>query len=397
MATFIRSRRRDGEYSITLPKNSNFGRMSKNQPLLLLCFDLAKLPGIPLAALLLIGHTSCSVIFSYLHETEFRLENYKFAAVNTALCVTMFLLCGAVEMGIGAAMGRGFKMRAKPWEYAVVGLGSGFLSVLFVNLALLNISYPTRIVLGASKLFFVMLARAIFLGKRYRYFDYLNVLVLIIGITLVTVADRKSSTSKGITPNPLLGFVYMVASVVSDVITVLFNEKVLCKKRKCSSPEIMFFSGIASTLAAWLLAVARGEIFPAYEHAQTYPQGVWYPLVYAPVNYFATVFIVLVIASFGGFQSELVKSIRKVFQIVISFALIPKVFTLMHGIGLGLFGTSLAIGAAIKYFDSQPKKAKRKKSDGEFALDNEISLDVKPKAVSADADGVAGVMKMDIP
>eukprot|EP01083_Nonionella_stella_P066524 175236_1 len=358
-------------------------------PLFLLCFDLSPLPPVVLAPFFLIGHTVFSLIYSILKEKVFDLKGFAFPACNTAICMTMFLLCAALELS--ARKNMEFKMNAFFWEYVAVGVTAGFISDFFVNMALLYITYPARIVLGSSKIFIVMIARVIMMKKRYWYTEYLNVLVLLSGIVFVVVADKRKQTSGEYTPNPLAGGLCMMVAVMSDVFSVIFTEKVLCKKRHCSSAEILFFSSLVAVVISVVFAFAKGEVGPAIEHAKIMPEGVWYTLIFAPVNYFSTIFTFLVIAQFGSFQSEVVKSIRKVFQIAASFCLVvepPKVFTLFHGVGMSLFGWSLVVGSLLKYFKT--KSRKQAAGGGSFSM-------VKPAEPSKDQPESVSLSTLNLP
>eukprot|EP01083_Nonionella_stella_P129712 393598_1 len=138
-------------------------------------------------------------------------------------------------------------------------------------MALLYITLPARIVVASSKVFFIMLARVFLMKKSYLYIEYLNVLVLISGSALVLVADKRPQTNPDYKPNALLGGLCMLGSIVSNVVEVIFCEKVMFKKRRCSSAEILFFSSIASSSFAIAYAFIKDEVTPALTHAHIYP------------------------------------------------------------------------------------------------------------------------------
>jgi adenosine 3'-phospho 5'-phosphosulfate transporter B3 len=70
--------------------------------------------------------------------------------------------------------------------------------------------------------------------------------------------------------------------------------------------------------------IASGGLAPALAFSQANPQVVPMIMAFSVMGYSSVSFILSLIKYFGATEAEIVKSLRKVLSIVISFALFPK-------------------------------------------------------------------------
>jgi adenosine 3'-phospho 5'-phosphosulfate transporter B3 len=77
-------------------------------------------------------------------------------------------------------------------------------------------------------------------------------------------------------------------------------------------------------------------------------------VIFSLLGYLSVIFVLLTIKRFGATNAEIVKSLRKVLTIVISFVFIAKPFRPMHLVGGMLFLGSIMISVRVK---AQRKRA----------------------------------------
>eukprot|EP01083_Nonionella_stella_P056287 148305_1 len=301
-------------------------------------------------AILVVGHVSCAITFALLQERVFLIPDFNYAGFMTLLTTSTYVVCGYTEM----ALSNDIKRRAEVHDYAILSFLTYFGSYL-TNWSLQYLSYPSRVMFKSSKVIPVMLIGVVYLRRQYSRAQYLNVLLLVSGIVLFTSGDMGSAKPGGPSTNSF-GLLLISGGVVADALTANFEEKRFFGENNCSHAEIMCFSNVIATLISCLMLVSTGELWPALSFATRHPQMVSLTVAFSFINYFSVSFILLMISQFGSTNSEIVKAIRKVASIALSFLVYSKPITRNHYLGGALFFSSVAMGVYLKMSKKSPKK-----------------------------------------
>jgi adenosine 3'-phospho 5'-phosphosulfate transporter B3 len=95
---------------------------------------------------------------------------------------------------------------------------------------------------------------------------------------------------------------------------------------------MLYLSSFAA-LYSMIVLVVSGEVYEAVQHSQRHPETVPCICAFSVLGYCTVCLILLVIKGFGATNAEIVKSLRKVFQVVVSFLMFPKPFTANYFLG----------------------------------------------------------------
>jgi adenosine 3'-phospho 5'-phosphosulfate transporter B3 len=188
------------------------------------------------------------------------------------------------------------------------------------NYALSYLNYATRIVFKSAKIIPVMAFSVLIVGKKYNWKEWLSAAILVAGIVLFTLGDVASSPA--FAP---IGVALIAAALCVDAICANFEEKNFFR---CETPsttqEVLCYASLIGTAYGLVPLIASGGLAPALAFSQANPQVVPMIMAFSVMGYSSVSFILSLIKYFGATEAEIVKSLRKVLSIVISFALFPK-------------------------------------------------------------------------
>ena len=165
-----------------------------------------------------------------------------------------------------------------------------------------------------------MLFRTLVVGQHYSGTQYCAGALLVAGIALFTQGDAA-----GLPNFPLAGVSLMTVALVCDALTANLEERWFFRTKLPSQhSEVMTY--LSACAAAWsaVVLVASGELQAAVGHATQEWQTTPMIVVFSLMGYLTVSFILLIIKAFGSTSAEVVKSLRKICQIVLSFLLFPK-------------------------------------------------------------------------
>jgi adenosine 3'-phospho 5'-phosphosulfate transporter B3 len=167
------------------------------------------------------------------------------------------------------------------------------------NYALTYLNYATRIVFKSAKIIPVMAFSVLIVGKKYNWKEWLSAAILVAGIILFTLGDVASS------PN--------------------FEEKNFFRvEAPSTTQEVLCYASLIGTAYGLVPLIASGGLNTALAFSQANPQVVPMIMGFSVMGYSSVSFILSLIKYFGATEAEIVKSLRKVLSIVISFMLFPK-------------------------------------------------------------------------
>jgi len=208
---------------------------------------------------------------------------------------------------------------------SVLTLGGMYLT----NWALNYLNYATRIMFKSSKVVPTMLVGTLIQGRRYTIAEYSAAGVLVIGIILFTIGDKEAYPSFH-----LHGVLLISLGVLCDAATSNFEEKRFFRiEQPCSQAEVIFYSSLIGSAYGLVLLVWTAELEPAVLHTLEHPQLWSHMLVSAAMGYASIAFVLHLIEHFGATNTEIVKSLRKVLSICISFIVYPKPLNWKYALG----------------------------------------------------------------
>jgi adenosine 3'-phospho 5'-phosphosulfate transporter B3 len=188
------------------------------------------------------------------------------------------------------------------------------------NYALSYLNYATRIVFKSAKIVPVMAFSVLIVGKKYNWKEWLSAAILVAGIVLFTLGDVASSPAF----HPI-GVFLIAGALCVDAICANFEEKNFFR---CETPsttqEVLCFASLIGTFYGLVPLISSGAIQPAIAHSMQYTQVVPMIMGFSVLGYSSVSFILSLIKYYGATEAEIVKSLRKVLSIVISFMLFPK-------------------------------------------------------------------------
>mmetsp|Transcript_4969 Transcript_4969/g.6272 ORF Transcript_4969/g.6272 Transcript_4969/m.6272 type:complete len:332 (-) Transcript_4969:692-1687(-) len=284
------------------------------------------------------GALFCSLGFAFLQEKVTHIPGFKHYEFMTFLTTVTFTLCGFAERLLTNDAPR----KAPLLDYAKLSLFT-MGGMYFTNWSLNYLNYTTRIVFKSSKVVPVMLVGVVMQGRRYSKLEYASAFVLVTGIALFTLGDAGEAPRF-----EARGIILILLGVIFDAITANYEEKSFFHGKNCSPAEVMTYASLFGVASSFTTMVFNGSIFPAVNYAIEFPQVVYWTATFATLGYASSLFILLLIKTFGATNAEIVKSLRKVLSIVISFVVFTKPFTTMHGLGFFLFTLSTLMGIQIK-------------------------------------------------
>lgn len=266
------------------------------------------------------GHLLCAIGFSVLQEEVFRVPDFNFSEYVTLVQMVSYSACAFAEMAL--VEGR-LRPRAPLSKYALLSALT-FGGNSLTNHALKFLDYATRIVFKSARVIPVMVFEGLIQGKRHTALAYASALVLVAGIALFTLGDASAIPSF----NPL-GVLLISVALSLDAITSNFEEgslfkgkhhnRHLCGHERCTQAEVIAFSMPLSAVWSFCSCIAVGELIPALHHSMERPLTTPIIVLSSTLGYFSVAFVLSLIKHYGASETEIVKSLRKVLSILISF------------------------------------------------------------------------------
>ncbi|MEW5315255.1 MAG: hypothetical protein WDW38_006698 [Sanguina aurantia] len=146
----------------------------------------------------------------------------------------------------------------------------------------------------------------------------------------------------------------------------------------------MLHLSVFAAAESFLVITATGELPQAVAHSVSHPMTVPCICAFSALGYITVSLVLLLIKNFGATSTEIVKSMRKVCQVALSFAAFPKPFSWKYVCGGGLVALALlwlhltgkkqleeegqAQGGLAVFSDSNNAKKKRPQKGGNSTM-----------------------------
>ena len=184
-----------------------------------------------------------------------------------------------------------------------------------------------------------MIMGTVLQGRTYSAPEYASAGLLVLGISLFCLGDVS------VAPNFQARGVFLItAALFADAATSNFEEKRFFRVAEpVSQAEVIFCSNLLGTVVALAVLVSTGELGPALAHSRVNTSVV--PLLSgaAVCGYLSVTFVLLLIKFYGATNTEIVKSLRKVLSVALSFVMYPKPVNAKYAFGMAATVGSLVI------------------------------------------------------
>lgn len=222
---------------------------------------------------------------------------------------------------------------------------SYFLAMLFSNLALEWINYPTQVLGKSCKPIPIMLFGVLFASKRYPWRKYLYVLLIVVGMAVFLFKDdKKSHKSKADLFEFGRGEMLLVASLAMDGVTGAVQDRI----RHSYSTEkwsMMFFMNLFSSVFLGTTLVLTGELVQFFNFVNAYPFVLREMVMFAVAGALGQCFIFKTVTDFGPLTCSIVTTLRKLFSLVFSVIAFNHPYTNRHMIGTAIVFVALFLDA----------------------------------------------------
>lgn len=192
------------------------------------------------------------------------------------------------------------------------------------NEALRYVSYPTQVLGKSCKMVPVMAGGLVLGGKTYSFFEYLQVLLITVGVCVFNLMGKKKKGGEDST----LGLLLISFSLIMDAVTGGLQDKVK-KRTKELNPhagekpvptmhESMLWTNLSGFLVAIVLAGVTGQLTSGFAFCTRHPEVVRAIIVYSLASAVGQNFIYYTITQFNALVLTTVTTVRKIFTTVYS-------------------------------------------------------------------------------
>ncbi|XP_050531800.1 solute carrier family 35 member B1 [Daktulosphaira vitifoliae] len=203
--------------------------------------------------------------------------------------------------------------------YYLISSLTYLIAMVFSNMALQWVDYPTQVVAKSGKPIPVMILGVILGRKSYPLKKYLFVLLVVIGVALFMFKDGKSKTSRS---ESILGLgeILLILSLTMDGVTGAIQER-MRSESKTKSTHMMINMNLWSMLFLGIALIVTGQIFEFIGFVQRYPQLIVHLMMFSIFSALGQFFIFWTVSDFGPLPCSIVTTTRKFFTVLASVLL----------------------------------------------------------------------------
>jgi solute carrier family 35 (adenosine 3'-phospho 5'-phosphosulfate transporter), member B3 len=221
------------------------------------------------------------------------------------------------------------------------------------NMAMQYVNYPAKTLMKSSRVVFTMLFGVLLARKKYRYWDYMVVLLMVLGLAIFMHADSNSSAVFH-----SLGIVMLTVSLLCDGAISNISETIMTSFG-VGQDEFIFRMYSIALVAITVAAAVQGDLtegtyflmvpgtyaelhLPLNERTWTVI-GKWSVMIlFSTMGFFGSSCSAAITKHFGALTMSITSTSRKATTLFLSFALFENACTLEHVVGIFIF-----IGALI--------------------------------------------------
>lgn len=216
------------------------------------------------------------------------------------------------------------------------------------------VSFPVQTVFKSSKIIPVMVMGKFLKGTSYPYSQYLEALLITIGVAIFSVASKSSDSD---TTTEIFGLLFMCTYITFDSFTSQWQSKVYDKYGKANVDPYQMMLGVNSSAIVMTTTglIFGGDIPKIIEFFKVNPNVLQYNIITAITSASGQLFIYTTIKEFGPIVFTVIMTTRQMISICISSILFGHTMTWKAALGACLVFGVLFYQIRKKYIASQRK------------------------------------------
>lgn len=276
-----------------------------------------------------------SVTSAAIQERVLYVPGFHFTGFISTVTLLTYSVCSLLSGRLDGISDSGRKGSLKDYaKLSVLTMGGMYMT----NWSLKYLSYPLRVVFKSSKVIPTMALSVCYVKKKYTRTHYCSVFLLATGVIMFTLGDARGKAGVDIR-----GLVAIMIGVFAESFAANLEEKRFFNQLGCPANEVLLYSSSLGAVLSMMADLAQGDVFPAIRHSQDHPEALLFILISGVTGFISMTSILFLVQHFGATLTEIVKSLRKIATISLSFVLYGKPWTVQHVIGGLLFTASVAI------------------------------------------------------
>ncbi|XP_055376963.1 adenosine 3'-phospho 5'-phosphosulfate transporter 2 [Condylostylus longicornis] len=314
------------------------------EKLQVLCFDMTYYNKRTQFLLCTLGVFGLYIIYGYLQELIFSLEEFKpYGWFLTLIQFLYYIIFAVIERRIDGTYQQNRHIPMKTYVLlAALTLGTMGLS----NSSLGYLNYPTQVIFKCCKLIPVLIGSIVIQGKKHGPIDFLAATTMCVGLAWFTLADSK------ISPNfDVFGIMMISGALLCDAAIGNVQEKAM-RDHKAPSNEVVLYSyGLGFGYLFFIMLISR-NLIPSIQFCNKYPKETYgYAFLFSLSGYLGMQFVLSLVRTAGAPLAATVTTARKAVTIVISFIFFAKPFSIQYL----LSGTIVVLGIALNVYSKKSK------------------------------------------
>lgn len=233
--------------------------------------------------------------------------------------------------------------------------------------ALQFVAYPMQVIAKSSKPISVMMV-GLLICKRYSIQRYFFVLLIVIGVAMFKLFEKKGEKTIKITESTwfdaankqqLIGMALLLLSLFMDGVLGAIQDRMRAVYSPSSRQMMLsmtFFGFVFSTI----LATGKGEIQSVYEFAHLHPNVIWHLFTLGIAAACGQFFIFAMVSSFGSLACSVTTTVRKFFSVVFSIIFFGNSSTLLQWISAIIVFSALLLDT---FFGKSKRKPEQNQTE----------------------------------
>ena len=216
------------------------------------------------------------------------------------------------------------------------------------------VSFPVQTVFKSSKIIPVMIMGKVLKGTTYPITQYVEALLITIGVAIFSVASKSSDSE---TSTEVIGLLFMCMYITFDCFTSQWQDKVYVKYGRANVDPYQMMLGVNSSAIIMTTSglLFNGDIPKIIEFFKVNPSVLQYNIITAITSASGQLFIYTTIKEFGPIVFTVIMTTRQMISICISSMIFGHKMTL-----LALCGALIVFGVLF-YQIRRKYKAKNSK------------------------------------
>eukprot|EP00539_Tryblionella_compressa_P016983 CAMPEP_0178853576 /NCGR_PEP_ID=MMETSP0746-20121128/22335_1 /TAXON_ID=913974 /ORGANISM="Nitzschia punctata, Strain CCMP561" /LENGTH=402 /DNA_ID=CAMNT_0020519429 /DNA_START=129 /DNA_END=1337 /DNA_ORIENTATION=- len=256
---------------------------------------------------------------------------------SAAFCVfsNRFLAVLVAMIAVKIKHGAVFSHNVAPlWAFTPCAL-SNTMSSWSQYASLKYVSFPVQTVFKSSKIIPVMIMGKLLKGTTYPYGQYIEALLITVGVAIFSVASKTSSRD---TSTEIIGLVFLLMYICFDSFTAQWQDKVYQQYGKKNVDPYQMMLGVNSSAICITTAglIITGDLPVVWEFITANPIVLRYNIITAITSASGQLCIFYTIKEFGPIVFTIIMTTRQMFSICISSIVFGHPISLKAFVGAAL-------------------------------------------------------------